>query len=73
MGGPAGNLELARGYLRAIERGVTGEELSSFFAPDVVPDEFPNWVMPPGKRRELAEGLEGRNAAKRLCPARSIR
>jgi len=61
-------LEVARRYLRAIERGVTGEELSGFFAPDVdvVPDEFLNLVMPLGKRRDLAEALEGAEHGKRV-------
>jgi ketosteroid isomerase-like protein len=42
MGEPADNLEIARRYLQALERGDTGEELSRFFAPDVVLEEFPN-------------------------------
>jgi hypothetical protein len=42
MGEPAGNLEIARKYLQALERGETGAALGSFFAPDVVLEEFPN-------------------------------
>jgi ketosteroid isomerase-like protein len=73
MGESAENLEVARKYLQAIERGATGAELRSFFTSDVVLEEFPNRVVPLGKRRGLAEALEGRNGPKRLCPAKSIR
>ncbi len=73
MGGPAGNLEIAGRYLGAIEQGATREELSRFFfAPDSVLDEFPNRVVPLGKRRGLAEALEGAERG-RIMSARSIR
>jgi len=52
------NLDAARQYLAAIERGATGDELAQFFAPDVVQEELPNRVVPDGKRRKLAAILE---------------
>ena len=36
MGEPAGNPEIARKYLQALEQGETGAALRSFFALDVV-------------------------------------
>jgi ketosteroid isomerase-like protein len=52
-------LALARRYLAALERGVVGDELAAFFAPDVVQEEFPNRLMPNGARRDLAALIEG--------------
>lgn len=46
-------LEIARSYLAAIETGDAASILS-FFAPDVVQEEFPNRLMPAGVTRDLA-------------------
>ncbi len=69
----ASSLEIARGYPRELETGETGAALNKFLSPDVAMAEFPNRLTPLGKRRDLAAALEGRNAAKRPCLARSIR
>jgi ketosteroid isomerase-like protein len=53
------NLDAARQYLAAIQRGASGDELAQFFTPDVVQEELPNRVSPEGKRRKLAGILEG--------------
>ena len=53
------NLDTARQYLRAIQNGAIGDALAHFFAPDVVQEEFPNRIVPAGKRRNLAAMLEG--------------
>jgi ketosteroid isomerase-like protein len=52
------NLNRARHYLAAIERGAVGDRLAEFFAPEVVQEEFPNRLMPAGARRDLAAILE---------------
>jgi ketosteroid isomerase-like protein len=65
MGEPADSLEIARRYLQALERGDMGEDLSRFFAPDVVLEEFPNRLTPLGKTRGLAEALEGAERRKK--------
>jgi len=39
------NVERARSYLRAIENRASEEELSSFFSPDVVVEQFPNRLV----------------------------
>lgn len=49
------NIETARRYLEAIEKGVGFEELAEFFAPDVIQREYPNRLMPNGARRDLAQ------------------
>jgi ketosteroid isomerase-like protein len=51
-------LELARRYFQALEGGATGEALASFYAPEVVQEEFPNRLNPGGARRDLAGILE---------------
>ena len=66
MGKSASNLKIVRSYLRAIERGETGEGLGQFFAPDVIFEEFPNRLTPVGKKRDLAQGLAGAEKGKKL-------
>lgn len=74
MDEPAGNLEIARRSLQALERGVTGAALKEFLAPDdVVLEEFPNLLTPVGKRRDLGAALEGAELGKGACPGRCIR
>ena len=55
----AANLEVARRYLAAIEDGAVGDDLATFFSPDVEQIEFPNRLLPTGARRGLSEMLEG--------------
>ena len=59
MSDPPSNLAVARRYLQAIERGVTGAELEGFFAPDVVFEVFPNRLQPQVDRQDLKAALEG--------------
>lgn len=63
------NLEIARRYLAAIERGATGETLAAFFAPDVVQEEFPNRLVPQGARRDLAALLDGAERGQKVLSA----
>jgi ketosteroid isomerase-like protein len=53
------NLDAARQYLAAIQRGATGDQLAQFFTLDVVQEELPNRVSPNGRQRRLAGILEG--------------
>lgn len=59
------NLEIAREYLRAIERGATGE-LGRFFSPDAVQQEFPNRLSPQGRRNTLADMLRGAQTGQKI-------
>jgi len=52
------NLALVRRYLAAVASGATGDALATFYAPDVVQEEFPNRLMPAGARRDLAAILD---------------
>jgi ketosteroid isomerase-like protein len=63
------NLDAARQYLAAIQRGVTGDDLAQFFAPDVTQQEFPNRIVPNGKRRKLAGILEGAERGRKVMSA----
>ena len=46
-------VERARAYLRAIETRLPFDELSRFYTPDCVQEEFPNRLVPNGARRTL--------------------
>jgi len=46
--------EITRRFFTALETGATGDTLATFYAPDVVQEEFPNRVSPQGARRDLA-------------------
>ena len=63
------NLETARRYLAALERGAVGDELAAFFAPDVVQQEFPNRLTPNGARRDLAALLDGAERGQQVMAA----
>ena len=63
------NLDAARQYLAAIQRGAIGDELAQFFTPDVVVEELPNRVVPDGKRRKLAAILDGAERGKKILTA----
>lgn len=60
------NLEVAREYIRAIERGATGEALARFLAPDVAITEMPNRVAPHGSTSDLARSLEAAQRGQQL-------
>lgn len=55
-----------RAYIAALEAGATGDDLASFYHPDVVLDEYPNRLNPAGARRGLPEILESAEAGQRL-------
>ena len=65
MGEPAENVEIARRYLRALERGETGAALEEFLGPDIALEEFPNPLTPFGKRGDLAAALAGAERGKK--------
>lgn len=71
MSEPAKNLEIARRYVQAIERGATGAELREFFAQDVVFEVFPNRLQPKGDRQDMDAALEGAERGKKTM-ARQI-
>lgn len=54
MGEPVDNLAIARRYIKAIESGASGDEIVSFFAPEVVVQIFPSRFFPHGTREDLA-------------------
>jgi ketosteroid isomerase-like protein len=62
---PAGNLEIARRYLQALERGEPGAALKESFAPDVVFEAFPNRLRPLGGKQDLAVALESAERGKK--------
>ncbi|HEV2196830.1 MAG TPA: nuclear transport factor 2 family protein [Candidatus Acidoferrum sp.] len=54
MGDTAGNLAIARRYLKAIESGSIADEFASLFSPDIVVEIFPSRFFPNGSRDDLA-------------------
>jgi len=59
-------LDLAKSYLKALEDGVTGDQLAAFFSSYVVQEEFPNRLTPNGAQRDLASLLEGAVRGKQI-------
>jgi ketosteroid isomerase-like protein len=62
------NLALARRYLEAIENGKPEDSLT-FFAEDVVQEEFPNRLTPKGARRDLAALKEAGERGRKVISA----
>src|ERR1043166_9115295 len=60
------NLATVRRYLAAIERGAPIEELSEFYAPDIVQIELPNRVNPEGVRRDFDGLIEASNKGRHV-------
>jgi ketosteroid isomerase-like protein len=60
------NLEIALRYIEALSSGKGPEELSRFYAADVVQEEFPNRLVPDGATRDLAALLAGRSRGQAL-------
>jgi ketosteroid isomerase-like protein len=59
-------LDVARQYLSRLSDGAEPEELDSFFAPDVVQEEFPNRLLPHGAARNLQAMKEARARGRAL-------
>src|SRR5262245_36879623 len=63
MGQEDANIRLVRDYFAAVQQGATDHVLT-FYAPDVVQEEFPNRFLPNGATRDLqalkAAGERGR-------------
>jgi len=53
-------LEVAKQYLSRLSDGAGPEELDSFFAPDVIQEEFPNRLRPNGAAGNLQAMKEAR-------------
>jgi len=62
-------LEVAKQYLSRLSDGAEPEELDSFFAPDVVQEEFPNRLLPNGAARNLQAMKDARARGRALLKA----
>lgn len=62
-------LAVATQYLSRLSDGPEPEELDSFFAPDVVQEEFPNRLLPNGAARNLRAMKEARARGRALLKA----
>ncbi len=60
------NLETARRYLKALEDGRDHDELTKFFDPNVVQEEFPNRLSEKGAKRDLKTLLEGNRRGREI-------
>ena len=47
------NRDIATAYIRALESGATGDDVTKFFWPDAIVTEFPNRFTPNGATRDL--------------------
>jgi ketosteroid isomerase-like protein len=66
------NLEIAKQYLSLLSNGAGPEELESFFASDVVQEEFPNRLLPNGATRDLQAMKEARARGRSLLKAENF-
>lgn len=64
--GHAENLATTRRYLEALSRGDDADDISQFFAPDIVQEEFPNRLLPNGATRGLDAVKQARTQGKAL-------
>lgn len=71
MSSPTENLALARQYLKAIESGGSGEEMSHFFAPEVIVEIFPSKFFPTGSRSNLEEIRAAANRGKKVMTSQT--
>jgi len=62
-------LEVGRKYLSRLSDGAEPEELESFFAPDVVYEEFPNRLRPNGATGDLQAMKDARARGRALLKA----
>jgi ketosteroid isomerase-like protein len=62
----ADNLNLARGYLKAIESGAAFEEVEKFLAPEIVMETLPNRLLVRGQRDDLAGMRAGSERGKKV-------
>jgi ketosteroid isomerase-like protein len=66
------NVDIARRYLTRLSDGAGPDEIASFYAPDVVQEEFPNRLMPNGATRDLQALKEGRARGQALLGAETF-
>ena len=66
------NLATARRYIAALSNGEGADEVSRFYAPDVVQDEFPNRLVPNGVTRDLAALKQARVRGQALLSAETF-
>jgi ketosteroid isomerase-like protein len=65
----ARNLDTALRYIEGLSSGMGADDLTQFFTPDVVQEEFPNRLLPNGATRDLAALKEARVRGKGLLSA----
>jgi ketosteroid isomerase-like protein len=63
------NLATALRYIESLSSGMGADDLTQFFTPDVVQEEFPNRLLPSGATRDLAALKEARVRGKGLLSA----
>ena len=66
------NLAIARRYITALSSGAAADEVSRFYAQDVVQEEFPNRLLPNGARRDLAALKQARVRGQALLSAETF-
>jgi ketosteroid isomerase-like protein len=60
--------QIVRAYLKAIEQR---KDVTAFYTPDVVQEEFPNLLSPAGARREFAELRDASKRGQNVLKAES--
>ena len=68
---PAENLAVATQYMKALENGDAGGQLSQFFSPDVLIEIFPSKCFPNGSRSNLAEALAASESGRKVMSSQT--
>ena len=66
------NLVIARRYIAALSSGASADEISQYYSPDVVQEEFPNQLLPKGATRDLEALKAARIRGKALLTAETF-
>jgi len=68
----AANLSAVRSFFAALSSGAAPEVVASFYAPDVVQEEFPNQFLPQGARRDLKALREAGERGRKVMSAQTF-
>ena len=66
------NLDTVRAFFAALQSGGGTDQVSAFYSPDVVQEEFPNAFLPNGARRGLKELQEAAERGRKVMTSQTF-
>jgi ketosteroid isomerase-like protein len=61
----------AKAFIAAIARGASADEIATFYAPDILQEEFPNRLLPNGATRDFAALRESNIKARQVITSQT--